>query len=169
MNPPVSVFLPKKLWRGTITNSEISVIATLRQIGREPSHVSTLIHRNISFKAKKIIFGKNKPNYELALHIQFCPLIRFHIFKELHTVFKFVVSTTELFSSRFLIFLSNALFKLHRYMLYYMNKTNHPISSNSHPSATANKATHNIKVGRGVKMESVKIELKYDKYTWLSL
>ena len=32
----------------------------------------------------------------------------------------------------------------------YMNKTNHPISSNSHPSATANKAIHSLKIGGGV-------------------
>ena len=30
-----------------------------------------------------------------------------------------------------------------------MNKTNHPISSNSHPSATANKAIHSLKIGKG--------------------
>ena len=30
------------------------------------------------------------------------------------------------------------------------NKTNHPISSNSHPSATANKAIHSLKMGGGV-------------------
>ena len=30
------------------------------------------------------------------------------------------------------------------------NKTNHPISSNSHPSATANKAIHRLKKGEGV-------------------
>ena len=29
------------------------------------------------------------------------------------------------------------------------NKTNHPISSNSHPSATANTAIHSLKGGRG--------------------
>ena len=30
-----------------------------------------------------------------------------------------------------------------------MNKTNHPISSDSHPSATANKAIHRLKIGVG--------------------
>ena len=35
----------------------------------------------------------------------------------------------------------------------YMNKTNHPISSNSHPLATANKAIHSLKRGRGVKKQ----------------
>ena len=30
------------------------------------------------------------------------------------------------------------------------NKTNHPISSNSHPSATGNKAIHILKIGEGV-------------------
>ena len=29
------------------------------------------------------------------------------------------------------------------------NKTNHPISSNIHPSATANKAIHSLKIGGG--------------------
>ena len=29
----------------------------------------------------------------------------------------------------------------------YKNKTNHPISSNSHPSATANKAKYTLKIG----------------------
>ena len=31
----------------------------------------------------------------------------------------------------------------------YKNKTNHPISSNCHPSATANKAIHSLKIGGG--------------------
>ena len=31
----------------------------------------------------------------------------------------------------------------------YKNKTNHPISSNSHPSATANKAMHSLKISGG--------------------
>ena len=31
------------------------------------------------------------------------------------------------------------------------NNTNHPISSNSHPSATANKAIHSLKIGMGYK------------------
>ena len=35
-----------------------------------------------------------------------------------------------------------------RYM-YPKNKTNHLISSNSHPSATANKAIHRLKIGGG--------------------
>ena len=30
-----------------------------------------------------------------------------------------------------------------------LNKTNHPISSNSHPSATANKTIHSLKIGGG--------------------
>ena len=30
-----------------------------------------------------------------------------------------------------------------------MNKTNHPVSSNSHPSATANKAIHSLKIRGG--------------------
>ena len=30
-----------------------------------------------------------------------------------------------------------------------MNKTNHPISSNSYPSATAIKAIHSLKIGEG--------------------
>ena len=29
------------------------------------------------------------------------------------------------------------------------NKTNHPISSNSHPSETENKAIHSLKIGMG--------------------
>ena len=35
------------------------------------------------------------------------------------------------------------------YLLYLgnHNKTNQPISSNNHPSATANKATHSLKIG----------------------
>ena len=32
-------------------------------------------------------------------------------------------------------------------VLMFKNKINHPISSNSHPSATANKAIHNLKIG----------------------
>ena len=31
------------------------------------------------------------------------------------------------------------------------NKTNHPISSNSYPSATANKAIHSLKIGGSTK------------------
>ena len=31
----------------------------------------------------------------------------------------------------------------------HKNKTNHPISSNNHPSATANKAIHSLKIGGG--------------------
>ena len=33
--------------------------------------------------------------------------------------------------------------------VFLKNKTNHPISSNSHPSATANKAKHSLKIGGG--------------------
>ena len=33
--------------------------------------------------------------------------------------------------------------------LVQLIKTNHPISSNSHPSATANKAIHSLKIGGG--------------------
>ena len=33
----------------------------------------------------------------------------------------------------------------------YKHKTNHPISGNSHPSATANKAIHSLKIGGGDK------------------
>ena len=36
-----------------------------------------------------------------------------------------------------------------------MNKTNHPISSNSQPSSTANKAIHNLKRGGGPKQTAI--------------
>ena len=36
------------------------------------------------------------------------------------------------------------------YIIFNKNKTNHPISSNSHHSATANKAIHSLKIGGGV-------------------
>ena len=33
--------------------------------------------------------------------------------------------------------------------IYGKNKTNHPISSNSHPTATANKVIHCLRIGGG--------------------
>ena len=41
------------------------------------------------------------------------------------------------------------------------NKTNHPISSNSHPSATANTTIHCIKRGRGIHVQIVHFYITY--------
>ena len=46
----------------------------------------------------------------------------------------------------------------------YMNKTNHLISSNSHPSAAANKAIHCLKWGRGGVTEPTEHHLILTKY-----
>ena len=41
-------------------------------------------------------------------------------------------------------------------LFYFKNKTNLPISSNSHPSATANKAIHDLKIeGGGLQKQQV--------------
>ena len=54
--------------------------------------------------------------------------------------------------------------RLSNYANGVKNKTNHPISSNSHPSATANKTIHSLKIGvGGIKQrEHNKILIKYE-------
>ena len=49
---------------------------------------------------------------------------------------------------------------------FSMNKTNHPISSNSHPSAAANKAIHSFKIegGGGVLQNQRKHHIILTKY-----
>ena len=48
--------------------------------------------------------------------------------------------------------------------LLLKNKTNYPISSNSHPSATANKAIYSLKIGGGVSQNQREHHIILTKY-----